>query len=178
MTKRTLLFMPLLLVLAIVAFLALQLAKSDNISPTEDWRGKPFPEFELKSLDDPNLKLNKADFPKEPFILNVWGSWCSWCIKEFPMLLKLQQQGVKIVGLTYNDRPEDARQALQKWGNPFEWVIDDYPQNFLVNTLKIQIAPTSYLIDSKGVVRYQQKGYTEDLEKNILPRWQALQEEK
>jgi len=124
--KKAFLFLPLLLLVAIVAMLTVPLMNKDNLSPTEDWRDKPIPEFVGKNLLDPNARLNNNSLPKEPYILNVWASWCTWCIKEFPILHKLKAEGVPIVGLTYSDQPNDAREALTQWGNPFHLVIDDY----------------------------------------------------
>lgn len=176
--KKTLLFLPLILLLTVVFFLVYQLKDPDAISPSEDWRGKPFPEFRLPHLLDSHASLSKESFPKEPFILNVWASWCTWCIKEFPILKTMQNQGIKIVGLTYADRPSDAKVALERWGNPFELIIDDYDRAFLIQTLAINSAPMSYLVDKNGVIRYQQKGYNPNLAEDFLPRLQALKDEK
>lgn len=176
--KKTLLFLPLIMLLAVVLFLVVQLKKPDNLAPSEDWRDKPFPEFSLPSLLDSNAVLSRESLPKEPFILNVWASWCTWCIKEFPMLLSMKEKGVNVVGLTYVDRPEDARQAIGKWGNPFVFVIDDSAKDFLIRTLNISSAPSSYLIDKQGIVRYQQKGYNPNLEQDFLPRLEQLKQEK
>lgn len=174
--KKGLLFLPLVLLLAVVFFLAIQLKSSDNISPSEDWRGKPLPEFNAKSLFD-EQQLTKANLPKEPFILNVWASWCTWCIKEFPILLNIQKQGVKIVGLTYVDRPEDAKSALTQWGNPFSMVIDSDKNSQLIETLRVNSAPISYLIDHNGIIRYQQKGYNPNFEQDFMPKWLELKKE-
>lgn len=175
--KKAVLFLPLLLLVAVAALLTMQLANKEALSPTEDWRDKPFPEFVGKNLLDAHAHLNNNSLPQEPYILNVWASWCTWCIKEFPILLKLKERGVPIIGLTYGDRPEDARKALAQWGNPFSLIIDDYEKGFLTQTLKISSAPSSYLIDKNGVVRYQQKGYNPDFEKDFLPRLNALRGE-
>lgn len=176
--KKIVLFIPLVLLLAVVFFLVSQLKDPDAISPSEDWRGKPFPEFRLPHLLDNHAVLSKESLPKEPFILNVWASWCSWCIKEFPILSALKAQGVKIVGLTYADDPNDAKQALNRWGNPFEMIINDYDRAILIQTFAINSAPISYLVDRHGVIRYQQKGYNPQLAEEFLPRLQALREEK
>ncbi|WP_150538347.1 redoxin family protein [Actinobacillus vicugnae] len=175
--KKVFLCLPLLLLIALVAFLTVPLLNKDALSPTEDWRDKPFPEFVSKNLLDPHAHLNNNSLPKGPYILNVWASWCTWCIKEFPILLKLKEQGVPIVGLTYTDEPNDARAALRRWGNPFTLVIDDYERSFLIQTLKVSSAPSSYLIDKHGIVRYQQKGYNPNFEQDFLPRLEALRKE-
>ncbi len=175
--KKVLLFIPLFLLIAVAAFLTVPLMNKDALSPTEDWQDKPFPEFVGKNLLDQHARINNNSLPNEPYILNVWASWCTWCIKEFPILLKLKAQGVPIVGLTYSDQPNDARAALGRWGNPFNLIIDDYEKGFLIQTLKVSSAPSSYLVDRHGIVRYQQKGYNPDFEKDFLPRLETLRKE-
>ncbi|QIM63789.1 dihydroneopterin aldolase [Pasteurellaceae bacterium Orientalotternb1] len=162
--RKSLLFLPLVVLLTVVFFLVMQLKNPDAVSPSEDWRGKPFPEFSERNLLDAHATLSKESLPKEPFIVNVWASWCTWCIKEFPQLLELKAKGVKIVGLTYVDKPDDARAALEKWGNPFELIIDDSLRDFFVQTMQINSAPRSYLVDHKGIIRYQHKGFDSDFD--------------
>lgn len=93
------------------------------------------------------------------------------------MLLELKAKGVPIVGLTYVDRPDDARNALAKWGNPFTMVIDDHAHDFLIQTLKISSAPSTYVVDKNGIVRYQQKGYNPLMEKDLFPYIDTLRKE-
>ncbi|MDH2924525.1 cytochrome c biogenesis protein CcmG/thiol:disulfide interchange protein DsbE [Nicoletella semolina] len=172
--KKLLLFTPLILLFAVVFFLVLQLKNPDSIAPSEDWRGKPLPTFRLPHLLDEKTIISNHSLPREPYILNVWASWCSWCIKEFPMLKQMQQQGIRIVGLTYADRPNDARQALNQWGNPFELIINDYQHAQLITALNIHSAPATYLVDQNGIIRYQQKGYNPNLAMDFLERLTAL----
>lgn len=176
--KKTLLLIPLFLLIVMVGVLTVPLMNKDALSPTEDWQGKPFPEFVGRNLLDNNARLDNNSLPKEPYILNIWASWCTWCIKEFPILLELKQRGIPIIGLTYNDRPADATKALQNWGNPFSLIIDDYEKGFLIQTLKVSSAPSSYLIDGNGIVRYQQKGYNPNFIQDFLPKLEALRNEK
>ncbi|AKO45100.1 DsbE family thiol:disulfide interchange protein [[Haemophilus] ducreyi] len=175
--KKLFLFLPLILLMVIVSFLMTPLMNKEALAATEDWRDKPFPEFVGKNLLDQHTYIDNDSLPKEPYILNIWGSWCGWCIKEFPVLHKLKQQGVQIVGLTYADHPDNARKALAEWGNPFSLVIDDYDEGFLIQTLRVSSAPSSYLIDKNGIVRYQQKGYNPDFEQDFLPILEELRKE-
>ncbi|QLB13477.1 cytochrome c biogenesis protein CcmG/thiol:disulfide interchange protein DsbE [Bisgaardia hudsonensis] len=175
--KKIWLFTPLALLLLVVFFLVSLLRNPNLLSASENWQGKPFPEFNLPHLLEHQTQLNKASLPKEPFILNVWASWCGWCIKEFPIFIDMKNKGIPIVGLTYANRPEDAKTALKRWGNPFVMVIDDFQQSFLSQTLNINAAPTTYLIDKQGIIRYQQKGYNPNFEADFMPRLLELRQE-
>lgn len=175
--KKLFLWSPLFFLLGIGIFLFSQL-QAQAIPPAEDWQGKPFPEFEGISLLDSHQHISKQDLPKEPFLVNVWASWCGWCIEEFPILHKLKAQGVPIVGVTYQDKPNDARKVLNEQGNPFSIVIDDSQYNYLTDTLRIDSAPFLYLVDEQGIIFYQHRGFNPDLEKDVLSRLSKLREQE
>ena len=48
------------------------------------------PQFEFTDLNGGNHK--SGDFKDKIIILNFWASWCAPCIKEFPNLLKINDE--------------------------------------------------------------------------------------
>ncbi len=96
--------------------------------------------------------ITNADLPKEPYLLNVWATWCIACSREHPLLLKLQQQGVNIVGVSYKDDKEYTIKYLKEEGNPYSILIEDEEGNLGVD-LGLTGAPESFVIDPKGVIR-------------------------
>src|SRR5437867_71672 len=53
-------------------------------------------------------------------LVNMWASWCGPCREEFPDLVKLQRdyekRGLKVVFVSWDDRPEDAARFLARQG--------------------------------------------------------------
>ncbi|WP_158266881.1 TlpA disulfide reductase family protein [Alsobacter soli] len=47
--------------------------------------GQPLPEFALKSLDGPEVRLEPDG---RPTVLNLWASWCPPCRREMPTLAR------------------------------------------------------------------------------------------
>lgn len=120
--------------------------------------GKPLPGFDLPPAVDDRPGLALANFRDgKPRLLNVFASWCVPCAVESPQLAALAQQGVEIDGVAIRDRREDVAQFLAANGNPFRRIGKD-------DLSKVQLAigssgvPETFVIDGKGVIRYQHIG--------------------
>jgi cytochrome c biogenesis protein CcmG/thiol:disulfide interchange protein DsbE len=165
---RWLLFIPLILFLVLGLFLYRGL----SIDPTElpsALLNKPFPEFQLSELKQPTKMLTKADFMGKPVLVNVWATWCPSCREEHQQLLKMAQaHKIDLIGLNYKDDRTLAVQWLQQLGDPYRFVIDD-AKGTLGLDLGVYGAPETYLIDSKGIVRYRHVGVITEQD------WQKLQ---
>ncbi len=154
---RLLLFIPLLLFI----ILGLFLWKGLSIDPRElpsALIGKPFPEFNLTEVNNPEQSLTKADFVGEPVLVNVWATWCPSCRQEHEQLLRMASSGkIKIIGLNYKDDRIAAQEWLQQLGNPYAMTIYDQ-DGMLGLDLGVYGAPETYLLDAHGIVRYRQVG--------------------
>ncbi len=147
---------PLLWVLPLVLFvgLALMLWTRLGVDPTivpQATTGRPLPVFQLPSLADGSMQ-SSASLPPQPFILNVWGSWCPTCALEHPYLMSLAAQGVVLVGVNYKDQPADALSYLAARGNPFVLNLQDAQGDFGVD-LGLTGAPESFVIDRERRIR-------------------------
>ena len=132
---------------------------------------KALPQFALNDLMDSNKKWQREDLLGEPFLLNVWGTWCITCDQELPYLTELRRQGVKIVGLYYDQEVDpdfgeyfdmnklraDVQDKLQRLGNPYQFNIFDDTREMLVD-LGVTGAPETYLVDEKGIIRIHHLG--------------------
>lgn len=120
--------------------------------------GQPLPEFALKPAFADLPGAARGDLVGgKPRLLNIWASWCLPCIAEAPQLEALKAQGVEIVGIAIRDRPEDVANFLARHGNPYARIGAD-------DISEVQLAigssgvPETFVIDAKGVIRYQHIG--------------------
>lgn len=155
--ERLKLFIPLGIFIIMCAFLLRGL----SLDPTElpsALIDKPLPDFELPVLDSEDGKtVSRADLIGEPFLLNVWATWCPSCRHEHPYLLELAAQGINIVGMDYKDERMPALQWLKALKNPYSIVIFD-EEGSLGLDMGVYGAPETYLVDAEGVVRYRHVG--------------------
>ena len=119
--------------------------------------GQPLPDFALQPAFDGLPGAAKADFAGKPKLLNIWASWCTPCIAEAPQLEALQAQGAEIIGVAIRDRPEDVARFLGRYGNPYARIGSD-PISEVQLGIGSSGVPETFVIDAKGVIRYQHIG--------------------
>lgn len=157
--KRWKLFVPLAIFAVLVVFLWRGLSIDPSHLPSA-LVGKPLPEFSLPSLSD-GAVVDRDKIIGEPFLLNVWATWCPTCIHEHPYLMKLAEQGVKIVGLNYKDENDKALQWLERLGDPYHLNIVD-AEGILGLNLGVYGAPETFIVDREGVIRHRHAGDLND----------------
>lgn len=155
--SRLLLFIPLglFLVLGIFLWKGLSLDPKELPSALID---KPFPDFKMASLQQPDKVLTNADLAGKPLLVNVWATWCPSCRQEHADLLAIARQGgIGIVGLNYKDERAAAVKWLQDLGDPYIFNIFD-ENGMLGLDLGVYGAPETYLVDAEGIIRYRHVG--------------------
>jgi len=166
---------PLVVFIALVALLAFGIDWNKHHDPREvpsPLIGKPAPAFQLPQLHEPDKKLTRNDLLGQPYILNVFGSWCPTCQDEHPILTRaVKPLGIKLIGLDWRDDPEDGKRWLAQFGNPYDAVMTD-PNGHAGIDFGVYMAPESFLIDAQGMVRYKRIGMftPENIRDELLPK--------
>ena len=155
--KRWQYLAPLALFAVLLGFLAVGL----NLNPREvpsPLIGKPAPAFELTRLDDPALKITRADLLGQVWILNVWASWCVACRQEHPLLVDFAKRStVPLYGLNYKDKRNDGLAWLARFGNPYKASLFDIDGRVGID-FGVYGVPETFVIDKQGVIRFKQIG--------------------
>lgn len=118
--------------------------------------GKPAPDFELKTLDGKTARL--SDYKGKKVILNFWATWCPPCQAEMPHMQKFYEnnkdKGIEIlaVNLTSMDKGiEDINAFKEEFGLTFPIPLDE--EGNIGEQYQAFTIPTSYIVDSKGIIR-------------------------
>ena len=90
------------------------------------------------------------DFKKNSFtLINFWASWCAPCRIEHPQLMELSKENnIKILGVNFKDKKNNALKFLKDLGDPYEYLTRDSNGKQSVN-FGIYGIPESILIDDK-----------------------------
>ena len=115
---------------------------------------------------DDNIELKNLFEDHEYILINIWASWCLPCRQEHPYITKISKfDNLKVIGLNYKDKKNNAQNFLDELGNPYDIILKDLdgtksiflgafgvPESFLVdkelNLLKKYIGP----IDSESTI--------------------------
>ena len=96
-----------------------------------------------------NLKLKEV-FENEKFVvINMWSSWCLPCRQEHQYIDNLSKiDNLKIIGLNYKDKEDNAKKFLEELGNPYDIILKD-----INGTKSIYLGaygvPETFIIDSE-----------------------------
>ena len=142
---------PLIIFAAVMVMLYFRLGQPTEIV-TNTALERPVPAFELPLLSDTSRIMTNDNLPDEPFLMNIWGSWCPTCVIEHPFLMQLEERGVDIVGVNYKDEIGNALSYLNRGGDPFSMSIQDSLGQFALD-LGITGAPETFVVDGDGIIR-------------------------
>ena len=172
--SRFLRFLPLLVLIAFVGAVAWRLNRPADEQIPSQLIGKPVPAFTLAAALPGKPGLSSAELAQgQPRMVNMFASWCVPCIAEAPLLLELKRRGVAIDAIAIRDRPEDVLAFLARHGDPFDRIGSD-PESKVQLALGSSGVPESFIVDGRGIIRYQHMGPIEpDDVPAILREWEA-----
>jgi cytochrome c biogenesis protein CcmG/thiol:disulfide interchange protein DsbE len=168
--RRRLLFMlPALAFGGVGAALVAGLGRDPRVVPSA-LIGRPVPRFALPPVQGRTLGLSSADLVGEVALVNVFASWCTACLEEHPIFMRLtRERVVPVHGLNFKDAPADAAAWLDKHGDPYtrtgadrdgrvgiEWGVYGVPETYVVGRdgriYHRQVGPLSEGIVAKTVM--------------------------
>ena len=171
-------FVPLLLFITLAVFFVWSLEwrkveSSQVINRT--LVGQTFPTFTLSSIAGDQTYTN-TNLPRQPFLMNIWATWCPSCYVEHEFLNELDQRGITIIGLNYKDNREKALKYLIDLGNPYQFNVADKRGSLAID-LGVTGAPETYLIGADGIIYYKHEGVINNAvwEAKFLPLYNELQ---
>ena len=130
------------------------LSNSNNYTPKVNYK-KNIPVFEARDFNSNTNITSEKVFEKDIYYLvNIWASWCVPCREEHSLLMELSKnQSIKLIGLNYRDNLKNAKEFINKLGNPYSQILVDDK-----GTLGIEFGaygvPETFLIDkNKRIIK-------------------------
>src|SRR3546814_15694294 len=87
--------------------------------------------------------------------VNFFASWCIPCMEEHPELVAFDEAhreagDAAVVGVTYDDRTDDAKEFFAKRGG--DWPVVDDPENSIGVAYGVARVPETFLVAPNGIV--------------------------
>ena len=156
--SRAIRFSPLIFLLLLLTGLVWRLITPASTNVPSKLQGESVPVFALPAAVPTKPGLASTDLATgQAHILNIFASWCVPCIAEAGVLEQLKSKGVHIDGIAIRDRSEDVAEFLARHGDAYERIGSD-TQSRVQIALGSSGVPESFVVDGKGVVRYQHIG--------------------
>jgi cytochrome c biogenesis protein CcmG, thiol:disulfide interchange protein DsbE len=147
-------------VLALLALLAYGLASNE---PEGEVAGKPAPALELPRLSG-NGTGSLEDYRGQVVVLNFWASWCEPCREESPLLQRwherLQDRGATVLGVDALDEIGHARAFIDEYGLTYPMLRDG--DGSTREPFGILGFPETFVIDREGRIAAVQRGPVTD----------------
>ncbi|CQR47917.1 Thiol-disulfide oxidoreductase ResA [Paraliobacillus sp. PM-2] len=116
------------------------------------------PDFTLNTLTGDEVTL--SDYRGKRIMLNFWATWCPPCRAEMPAMQQFfEQNNVEILAVNLTDtedRLQDVVDFVDEFGLTFSILLDEKSE--LAVTYQIRPIPTTFMIDSKGVIQHKSFG--------------------
>lgn len=127
-----------------------------------------FEDIILNSPDNLNVNLFPKDSMSNINLLVFWASWCGPCLKEIPVLKKLdsvyRKNGLRITSISIDDDKELWTKALQEQNMPWRQLHVSKDQIIkLKSQFDILAIPVSIFVDSEKKQFKRVEAFSEDM---------------
>lgn len=114
------------------------------------------PQFSLEGMNGNTLSLQ--NFQGNPVLLNVWASYCPYCIHEMSMLEDISQahQHLTVVGINAGEHQETVRSYMQRTNVTYPIVIDQSGE--VVLNYQVKRLPATFLLNESGQIMWTNYG--------------------
>lgn len=140
---------------------------------------KPFsaPDTEIADLNGTRHKL--SDYRGKPVIVNFWATWCPPCRAELPSMnrawAKVKDEGIIMLAVNVGETEETISHFNVDYPIDFTILLDQ--AGMYAPEWKIGGMPTTFIVDSNGLVVYKVVGTREWDNDKILDAVRALKKD-
>lgn len=111
--------------------------------------------------------LKAADLQKRTVVVQMWASWCPFCMKQNPHIQKLHEAsrpgGLLVLTFTLDKTPQAAREYMDKRGYTFAAALTTPQVEAWFG--KRRTLPEVYVVDPAGRIVFREDGemFPEDI---------------
>ncbi|MDX2478088.1 MAG: TlpA disulfide reductase family protein [Gammaproteobacteria bacterium] len=120
----------------------------------------PFEAPVLKISDIDGIPFNPSEYQGKWFFVHFWASWCVPCRREVPAIQKMwqvmQEEGLALAFINTSEDEDTVFSFLSIHAPELRALMDNDGQ--VTEMWQPRGLPATYLVDPKGIVRYQALG--------------------
>lgn len=128
--------------------------------------GDKAPDFYAVTIEGKEISYARDLEGKKPVCLIFWTTWCPHCQKELPLVEKLYKEfgeNIEFIGINLGFK-EKIAEFVKKYHITLPIAYDEGDRIATAFGAKIQ---TNILIDKKGVIIYDERGFQDAIRKHM-----------
>ena len=169
------------ILLTTILFLCINILMSQSVFPLNSVHGSTKEPLKIHVKNEAGEKsFLAAHMPKgKIYLVSVWATWCGRCRGELKALQKVhcdwsEEYDFELLAISI-DTPTDHPKVFSM-ANKMDWdfkiIHDEY--GYLVRELDVSALPRMFLVDQKGNIVYEPKGYSKSALKKLEEKIKAL----
>lgn len=127
------------------------------------------PDFTAKDMDGNIVHL--SDLKGKVVLIDFWASWCVPCKKSMPHLIELynayKDTSFTVIGVNVDTELDKVKQFEEELSAdiPFPVIFDK--ESKIPPMYDVQGMPTTVVVNKKGIIKYKEVGYTNELKEKL-----------
>ena len=136
-------------------------------------QNRTLPSVKVKNLKGSLVNIQTIENDGNPIVISFWATWCKPCKKELNAIAEVYEEwqdntGVKLVAISIDDSRSSSK--VKPYVNSSGWEYEVYldPNRDLSRSLGVSTVPHTFLLDGKGNIVWEHRGYIEGDEEELL----------
>ena len=142
-------------------------------------QNRTLPSVDVETLDGSSINITALENKGKPIVISFWFLQCKPCIKELNAIAEVyaewqDETGVKLVAVSIDNARSMAKVA--PYVDASEWDYEVYldPNGDLKRAMGVNMAPHTFLLNSKKEIIWQHKGYIDGDEDELFEQIKKL----
>ena len=142
-------------------------------------QNRTLPSVKVKNLKGSLVNIQTIENDGNPIVISFWATWCKPCKKELNTIAEVYEDwqdntGVKLVAISIDDSRSASK--VKPYVNSSGWEYEIYldPNRDLSRSLGVSTVPHTFLLDGKGNIVWEHRGYIEGDEDELLEQIEQI----
>ena len=142
-------------------------------------QNRTLPSVKVKNLKGSLVNIQTIENDGNPIVISFWATWCKPCKKELNTIAEVYEDwqentGVKLVAISIDDSRSASK--VKPYVNSSGWEYEIYldPNRDLSRSLGVSTVPHTFLLDGKGNIVWEHRGYIEGDEEELLEQIEQI----
>jgi len=140
---------------------------------------RSLPNVTVKDLKGKQVNIQSVENDGNPIVISFWATWCKPCKKELNTISEVYEDwqdetGVKLIAISIDDSRSSSK--VKPYVNASGWEYDILldTNKELSRALGVTSVPHTFLLDGKGNIVWEHRGYIDGDEDELLEKIELL----